>query len=108
MIPGFHLPEHRGIPAGLRERVQHTLGDRSFNAYNTATGAFVQDAISIGTNLKLDIGLRYNYIGSPTESNDKLVTFDPATSSLLQINGAGGFTQVHKNGSDFQPRLGVI
>ena len=35
-------------------------------------------------------------------------TFDPATASLLQINGAGGFTQVTKNGSDFQPRVGLI
>ncbi len=44
---------------------------------------------------------------SPTEGDNKLVAFDPATSSLLQI-GTNGFTQVTKNGSDFQPRLGVI
>src|SRR5262249_58841410 len=31
----------------------------------------------------------------------------PATSSLFQI-GTNGFTQVTKNGSDFQPRVGVI
>jgi len=101
-------PSIAAFQQGFANAFSITLGDRSFNAYNTATGAFVQDAISIGTNLKLDIGLRYDYIGSPTESNDKLVTFDPATSSLLQINGPGGFTQVHKNGSDFQPRLGVV
>jgi outer membrane receptor protein involved in Fe transport len=85
-----------------------TLGDRSYNAYNTAIGAFLQDSISLTPNLKLDVGLRYDYIGSPTEADNKLVTFDPATSSLLQINGPGGFTQVHKNGSDFEPRLGVV
>src|SRR5205814_34988 len=42
------------------------------------------------------------------EQDNKLVTFDPTSRSLLQINGPGGFTQVTKNGSDFQPRLGVI
>jgi len=101
-------PSIAAFQSGFASQFNITLGDRSFNAYNTATGALFQDAISIGPNLKLDVGLRYDYIGSPTETDNKLVTFDPATSSLLQINGAGGFTQVHKNGSDFQPRLGIV
>ena len=65
-------------------------------------------ASPLGSNVKLDLGLRYDYMPSPTEQDNKLVTFDPATSSLLQIGGPGGFTQVTKNGSDFQPRVGVI
>ena len=67
----------------------------------------MQDSITLGPNLKLDLGLRYDSLPSPTEADDKLVTFDPATSSLIRI-GSNGFTQVTKNGSDFQPRLGVI
>ena len=67
----------------------------------------MQDSITVGPNLKLDVGLRYDYLPSPTEQDNKLVTFDPATSSLIQI-GTNGFTQVTKNGSDLQPRLGVI
>src|SRR5204862_6342366 len=43
----------------------------------------------------------------PTEQDNKLVTFDPATASLIQI-GSNGFNQVTKNGSDVQPRIGVI
>src|SRR5439155_23151642 len=82
------------------------LGDRSFNAYVNAVGAFVQDAVSIGPNLKLDLGLRYDYLPSPTEADNKLVEFDPAAVSLLQFGS--GFDQVTKNGSDFQPRVGVI
>ena len=62
--------------------------------------------MSFGSNLKLDLGLRYDYLPSPTEADNKLVAFDPATASLLQIGGTGGFTQVTKNGSDFQPRVG--
>jgi hypothetical protein len=101
-------PSVAAFQSGFASAFSITLGDRSFNAYNTATGAFIQDSISVASNLKLDVGLRYDYIGSPTEADNKLVTFDPATSSLLQINGTGGFTQVHKNGSDFEPRLGIV
>jgi TonB-dependent receptor-like protein len=72
-----------------------------------AIGAFVQNSISLGSRLKVDLGLRYDYLPSPTEADDKLVRFDPATASLVQI-GTNGFDQVTKNGSDFQPRVGVI
>src|ERR1051325_11605368 len=101
-------PSIAAFQQGFANTFSITLGDRSYIAFNTAIGAFVQDAISVRSNVKLDLGLRYDYIGSPTEADNKLVTFDPSTSSLLQINGPGGFTQVHKNGSDFQPRLGVV
>ena len=101
-------PSIASFQQGWASSFQITLGDRSYNAYNTAIGGFLQDAITLSPNIKLDVGLRYDYIGSPTEADNKLVTFDPATASLLQINGQGGFTQVHKNGSDFEPRLGLV
>src|SRR5581483_11523661 len=101
-------PSIAAFQQGFSNGFSITLGDRSYNAYINAFGAFVQDSISIGSNLKLDLGLRYDALPSPTEADNKLVTFDQTTSSLLQINGAGGFTQVTKNGSDFQPRVGVI
>jgi carboxypeptidase family protein/TonB-dependent receptor-like protein len=106
--PGsFTYPSIAAFQSGFGSQFGITLGDRSFNAYVNAIGAFVQDSISLGGNLKLDLGLRYDYLPSPTEADNKLVTFDPGSLSLLQI-GQGGFTQVTKNGSDFQPRLGVI
>jgi hypothetical protein len=106
--PGnFTYPSVAAFQQGFGSQFGITLGDRSFNAYVNAIGGFVQDAISVGSNVKLDLGLRYDYLPSPTEGSDKLVEFDPATVSLLQI-GTNGFTQVTKNGSDFQPRVGVI
>src|SRR5262249_43362122 len=107
--PGsFTFPSVAAFQQGFGSAFAITLGDRAYTAHVNAFGAFVQDSISVGSNLKLDLGLRYDYLPSPTEADDNLVTFDPATRSLLQINGPGGFTQVTKNGSDFQPRLGVI
>jgi carboxypeptidase family protein len=106
--PGtFTYPSVAAFQQGLGNQFAITLGTQAFNAYVNAIGAFVQDSISLGSNLKMDLGLRYDYLPSPTEQDNKLVTFDPATAALLQI-GNGAFTQVTKNGSDFQPRVGVI
>jgi Carboxypeptidase regulatory-like domain/TonB dependent receptor len=107
--PGtFTYPSVAAFQQGFGNAFNITLGTQAFNAYVNAIGAFVQDSISLGSNLKLDLGLRYDYLPSPTEQDNELVSFDPSTRSLLRINGTGGFTQVTKNGSDFQPRLGVI
>ena len=106
--PGsFTYPSVMAFQQGFGSQFAITLGTRAYNAYVNAVGGFIQDSISVGSNLKLDLGLRYDYLPSPTEQDNKLVTFDPATASLLQI-GTGGFTQVTKNGSDFQPRVGII
>jgi Carboxypeptidase regulatory-like domain/TonB dependent receptor len=105
--PGsFTYPSVAAFQQGFGSAFGITLGDRSFNAYVNALGAFVQDAISIGPKLKLDLGLRYDYLPSPTEADNKLVEFDPSSLSLLRFGS--GFDQVVKNGSDFQPRIGVI
>lgn len=106
--PGsFTYPSVTAFQQGFGSSFGITLGDQAFNAYVNAIGAFVQDAISLGSNVKLDLGLRYDYLPSPTEADNKLVEFDPTTVSLLQF-GSNGFTQVTKNGSDFQPRLGIV
>src|SRR3954463_15654558 len=102
--PGrFTYPSVAAFQQGFGSSFSITLGTQAFNAYVNAIGGFIQDSVSLGTSLKLDLGLRYDSLPSPTEADNKLVAFDPATASLLQINGAGGFTQVTKNGSDFQP-----
>ena len=83
-----------------------TLGDRAATLVIPAAGGFVQDSIALGGNIKLDLGLRYDFIASPTEPNDKLVVFDASKDALVRLGS--GIDQIHKNGSDFQPRLGVI
>jgi hypothetical protein len=106
--PGtFAYPSIAAFQQGFGNSFNITLATRSYNALVNAVGAFVQDSISVGASLKLDLGLRYDYLPSPTEQDDKLVRFDPASASLFQF-GTNGFTQVTKQGSDFQPRVGVI
>jgi hypothetical protein len=92
---------------GVGNAFNITLGDRSANFLIPAVGAFVQDNISIGSNLKLDLGLRYDYIGTPAEENDKMVVFDAPSVSLVQV-GSSGKEEIHPSTGDFQPRLGAI
>src|SRR6185503_4357955 len=83
--PGrFTYPSVAAFQQGFGSQFAITLGTQAFNAYVNAIGVFVQDSVSFGPNLKLDLGLRYDYLPSPTEADDKLVTFDPATASLIQ------------------------
>ena len=106
--PGnFTYPSVAAFQQGFGSALTITLGGLTYNAYVNAVGAFVQDSVSLGSHVKLDLGLRYDYLPSPSEGDNKLVEFDPGSSSLIRI-GSNGFTQVTKNGSDFQPRLGVV
>jgi hypothetical protein len=100
-------PSVAAFQQGFGSTFSITLGGLTYNAYVNAVGAFVQDSVSLGSKLKLDLGLRYDYLPSPTEGADKLVEFEPATAALVRF-GTNGLNQITKNGSDFQPRVGVI
>ena len=91
---------------GLGNAFNITLGDRAYDLTINSVAGFVQDAISIGSNLKLDLGLRYDFIGAPTEASNKLVVFDAATNSLEQVGS--GIDQIHKSTPDLQPPVGDI
>ena len=69
----------RSSRASATRSASRSATARRTTCYVNAIGAFVQDSISLGSNLKLDLGLRYDYLPSPTEADDKLVAFDPAT-----------------------------
>jgi hypothetical protein len=105
--PGtFTYPSVAAFQTGLGNAFSVTLGDRSAQLLINAVGLFVQDSISLGSRVKLDAGLRYDYIGAPKEPDNKLVVFDAASVALVRLGA--GIDQVHKNAKDFQPRLGII
>ncbi len=100
---------YASVPAfqtGIGNSFNITLGDRQSTLIIPAIGGFVQDSLSLGPKLKLDLGLRYDFIGSPSEPDNNLVVFDASKDALVRLGS--GIDQIHKNGSDFQPRLGVI
>jgi hypothetical protein len=105
--PGtFTYPSVAAFQTGLGNAFNITLGDRSFDLFINALGGFVQDSISVGPNVKLDLGLRYDLLAAPTEADNRMVVFDAATDSLIQVGS--GVDKVHTNSNDLQPRVGVI
>jgi hypothetical protein len=105
--PGtFSYPSVAAFQAGLGNGFSITLGDRSYDLFINSLAGFVQDAISVGSSLKLDLGLRYDFIGAPSEADNKLVVFDAATNSLVRVGS--GVDRIHKNTNDIEPRVGVI
>ena len=82
-----------------------TLGDVSTAIAQGALGMYVQDNYKMKPNLTLELGLRYDWLMSPTERYNRFVVFDPGTNSLVRVNN--GIAPVyHTNWKNFQPRLG--
>src|SRR5581483_3707887 len=57
--------------------------NRADRIYVNSIGAFVQDAWKITPHLLLDLGLRYDWFGTPTEASNRFVEFDQVTDSLV-------------------------
>ena len=70
-------------------------------------GSFVQDAWKLTPRLLLDLGLRYDWYGTPSEASDRFVVFDPATVSLVQVGKPGGPSNLYnQSAKNFEPRVG--
>ena len=83
-------------------------GNRSNRTYASAIGAFVTDAWKIKPTFTLTLGLRYDWLGTPTEAENRFVEFNPATVSLVRVGVAGGPSHAfNESALNFQPRVGL-
>lgn len=73
--------------------------------YVNAIGVFAQDNFKLNPHLTLEYGLRFEWNGTPTEGENRLVNFFPATSTLVQT-GTQGLGAVYKQNYNVDPRLG--
>ena len=94
-----------GFQTGQVTAFQITPGDRPSRIVESALGGFIEDTFKVTHNLTLELGLRYDWNGTPTEALDRFVVFDPATASLLQV-GKNIHAPFDQNNKNFQPRVG--
>jgi hypothetical protein len=91
--------------AGTANTFTVTLGDVSSAIAQGALGFFVQDNYKVRPNLTFELGLRYDWLMSPTERFDKFVDYVPGANALVQVNH--GIAPVyHTNAQNLQPRVG--
>jgi hypothetical protein len=98
----FQFPSLAAFQSGLGNNFSITLGDRPSNVRQQAVGLFVQDTVRPSPNVSLDLGLRYDGIMAPTETEGRYVVFDAASGSLVQT------TNPYETGHNLQPRAGII
>ena len=105
--PGdFRFGSLADFQAGRGNSFAITLGDRPSDIVEQAFGLFVHDSFRAASNLTLDVGLRYDRLMSPTDSQDRFVLFDAATDSLVRVGS--GRDRVYQNENAFEPRVGIV
>src|SRR5262245_33025126 len=90
---------------GKANSFANTVGSTDSSLLTRSFGVFLQDNFKAKPNLTLELGLRWDVNTPPSERFHRLVNFDPATGSLIQVGS--GLDQIYRtNKKHFQPRLG--
>ena len=71
-----------------------------------ALGTFVQDDVKLNGRLTLNLGLRWEYNGVPSEIHDRLSVFDFANRQLVQVGTNGIDRPYNRQFTNFGPRVG--
>ncbi|MBZ5607576.1 MAG: TonB-dependent receptor [Acidobacteriia bacterium] len=80
-----------------------TIGNPTVGMRNTYYHFFVQDDIQVSRNLTANVGVRYQYDSTPSESHGRIANFDPLKGALDPV-GTNIFDAPALN---FGPRVGL-
>jgi outer membrane receptor protein involved in Fe transport len=98
------------LTAFLNDQANSFTGNNSNRAariYVNSIGAFVQDEWHLKSNFTLNLGLRYDWNGTPNEAENRFVVFDPTADALLHVGQSGGLSHAYNESAlNFEPRVG--
>jgi hypothetical protein len=83
-----------------------TSSNRANREFVNSIGAFVTDSYKLSSRLLLDLGIRWDWYGSPAEGAGRYTEFDPATVTLTQLGTNGAPSSPYQQNFRWQPRLG--
>ena len=72
-----------------------------------ALGTFAQDDIKLTRKLTLNLGIRWEYNGVPSEIHNRLSVFNTASDTVIQVGTNGVDEPYHKQFTAFGPRIGL-
>jgi hypothetical protein len=98
----FNFPNLAAFQTGIGNSFSITLGDRPSDVRQNTVGLFLQDSFKASSRVTFDLGVRYDYIMGPTETQGRFVLFDAQTVSLRQTDKG------YANSGAVQPRVGIV
>jgi outer membrane receptor protein involved in Fe transport len=106
--PGvFNFPTITAFLNDQANSFSANASNRAARIHVNSIGAFVQDSWKLTRKFTLDLGLRYDWNGTPTEAKNRFVVFDPTTISLQQVGINGGPSHAYNESAlNFEPRVG--
>ncbi len=76
--------------------------------YDNALGVFVQDNYKATPRATLELGMRFEWNGTPVEGANRLTIFNPSALTLTQVGTDGlSRTASYNQNFNFEPRVGV-
>jgi len=114
----------RDFLVGAPSSISSVSGVPSYHIRFQNLDAFVQDDYQVTPRLTLNLGVRYDHLGNPTETQNRFSNFDPSLLStsdaatggtalknafvLAGQNGVSSSTYTAPNYGSFSPRVGFV
>lgn len=82
--------------------------NRSSRVYANSIGAFLTDSWKVTQSFTVNLGMRYDWYGTPTEAENRFVVFNPANDTLQPVGKNGGPSVAYNESAlNFEPRVGI-
>jgi hypothetical protein len=107
--PGtFTFPSISAFLADQATAFTANTSNRSNRTYGNSIGAFITDFWKVRPTLTVQLGLRYDWYGTPTEAENRFVVYDPASDTLQHVgSGSGPSNPYNQSARNFEPRIGL-